>query len=118
MATHNQLGKHGEALARAYLAENDYAILFQNWRYSHYEIDIIATKQGKLHFVEVKTRSSNQYGHPEDSVTKKKFRYLQQAADEFLYQHPGHCRIQYDILSITIRTGQPPEYFLIEDVFL
>lgn len=118
MATHNQLGKHGEDLAAAFLAQRDYTILFQNWRYSHYEIDIIATKNSKLHFVEVKTRSTAQFGYPEESVTKKKFRYLQQAADEFLYRHPGHYRIQYDILSITLRAGQPPDFFLIEDVFL
>ncbi|MCF3111707.1 YraN family protein [Niabella sp. CC-SYL272] len=117
MATHNQLGKHGEDLAVTYLTQSGYTILFQNWRYSHYEIDIIATKNNKLHFVEVKTRSSNQFGYPEESVTKKKFRYLQQAADEFLYQHPGHYRIQYDILSITLRAGQP-EFFLIKDFFL
>ncbi|MCD2425879.1 YraN family protein [Niabella pedocola] len=117
MATHNQLGKHGEDLAAAYLTQSGYTILFQNWRYSHYEIDIIATKNNKLHFVEVKTRSSKEFGYPEESVTKKKFRYLQQAADEFLYQHPGHYRIQYDIVSITFRAGQP-EFFLIEDVFL
>ncbi|SDB99932.1 YraN family protein [Niabella drilacis] len=118
MGTHNQLGKQGEQLAAAYLAQEHYTILFRNWRYSHYEIDIIATKSNKLHFVEVKTRSSNRSGYPEESVTKRKFRYLQQAADEFLCQYPGHYRIQYDILSITIEAGRPPEYFLIEDVFL
>jgi len=118
MATHNQLGKRGEALAVTYLVQKTYTILFQNWRYSHYEIDIIATKNNKLHFVEVKTRSNNHFGYPEESVTKKKFRYLQQAADEFLHQHPGHYRIQYDILSITIGAGQLPDFFLIEDVFL
>ncbi|MBZ4190468.1 YraN family protein [Niabella beijingensis] len=118
MATHNQLGKHGEQLAAAYLEEKAYTILFRNWRYSYYEIDIIASQNNKLHFIEVKTRSSSRFGHPEESVTKKKFRYLQQAADEFLHQHPGHYRIQYDILSITFRPHQPPEYFLIEDVFL
>lgn len=118
MAAHNELGKNGETLALEYLTANGFVVLHQNWRYQHYEIDIIATKDAKLHFVEVKTRSSSLYGHPEDSVTKKKFKYLQKAADEYLHQNPGYKWIRYDILSITFQKNKPPEYFFIEDVFL
>ncbi|MBO9618186.1 MAG: YraN family protein [Niabella sp.] len=118
MATHNQLGREGEDIAAHYFAQRHYTILFRNWRHSHYEIDIIATKKNKLHFIEVKTRSSNLFGHPEESVTKRKFRFLKQAADEFLYQHPEYRWIQYDILSIIQPQNKAPEFFLLEDVFL
>lgn len=118
MATHNQVGKTGEDMAAAFLQQKGYEIIYKNWRYSYYEIDIVALKNNKLHFVEVKTLSSNTYGHPEQSVTKKKFKFLQRAAHEYLQQHPGFKWIQYDVVSITFRRGQEPEYFLMEDVFL
>lgn len=118
MATHNDLGKEGEDQAAAWLANKGYEILHRNWRYSHYEIDIIATKGKFLHFVEVKARNYTPFDYPESSVTKKKFKNLQKAADEFLFQHPGHVWIQYNILAVTFHADKEDEYFLIEDVFL
>lgn len=117
MASHNELGKEGEALAARWLKENGYAVLHCNWRHSHYEIDIVATKGKFLHFVEVKARKASPFGNPEDSVTKKKFKNLQKAANEYLFLNPGHQWIQYDILSITLHNEKENEYFLIEDVF-
>ncbi|MGC4038218.1 MAG: YraN family protein [Chitinophagaceae bacterium] len=117
MALHNQLGEEGEKLAAAYLLKKGYEILHQNWRFSFYEIDIIALRNKVLHIVEVKTLNASSPGFPEDSVTKRKFKRLLNAADEFLYQHPEYRHVQYDILSITVRNNQP-EYFLIEDVYL
>lgn len=118
MALHNLLGKEGEALAIDFLLQQGYQVLHKNWRYSYYEIDIIATKKEKLHFVEVKMRSSASFGYPEENVTKKKFRKLLNAADEFLYQHQQYRHVQYDILAITRIGKEPIEYFLIEDVYL
>lgn len=118
MASHNELGKEGEELAAKWLSEHGYTILHTNWRHSHYEIDIVATKGKFLHFVEVKARKASRFGgYPEDSVTKKKFKNLQKAADEYLFLNPGSDWIQYDVLSITL-TGEEAEYFLIEDLFL
>ncbi|HVG13363.1 MAG TPA: YraN family protein [Chitinophagaceae bacterium] len=118
MAVHNQLGRQGEEMARAYLVKHGYEILYQNWRYSHYEIDIVAIKKGILHIVEVKIRSSQAFGYPEESVTRKKFKALLKAADEFLFQNQQYRHVQYDILSITTNKSAPPDYFLIEDVYL
>jgi putative endonuclease len=117
MAQHNQLGKEGEEMAVAWLVQNGYKILHCNWRYSHYELDVIATKEGMLHFVEVKTRHAGAAGHPEDSVTKKKFRKLVKAAEEFLYQHPEFKDARIHVLAITLFPDKKPEFFLIEDVF-
>ncbi len=118
MASHNELGKEGEEMAAKWLTEKGYTILHRNWRHSYHELDIVASKGKFLHFVEVKARKASPYGNPEDSVTKKKFKNLQRAADEYLFLHPGHSWIQYDILSITIHQSGEAEYFLIEDVFL
>jgi putative endonuclease len=118
MAVHNETGKEGEELAALYLAKKEHEILYRNWRYSHYEIDIITLYAGILHFVEVKLRSSKAFGMPEEAVTPKKFRSLTKAADAFLYSHPQYRLIQFDILSINAVPGREPEYFMIEDVFL
>jgi putative endonuclease len=118
MALHNTVGTDGENLAAAWLTEKGYKILHRNWRYSYFEIDIIALRSKMLHFVEVKCRNASPFGYPEDSVTKKKFKNLQRAADQFLFLNPGHKWIQYDILSITLYKDKEPEFFLLEDVFL
>ena len=118
MTGHNLTGNTGEALAAMYLSERGYKILHQNWRHSHWEVDIIAEKDSILHFVEVKTRKTKKFGHPEESVGKKKMQNLINAAEAFVYQNPQWKRIQFDILSITILKDEPVEYFLIEDVYL
>ena len=118
MATHIDFGKLGEQLAEEFLVKSGYTILHRNWRHSRYEIDIVALKNGLPHFVEVKTRSSVHFGEPEESVNKKKMRFLLQAADEFLFRHPHYKDFRIDILSITIYPQQEPEYFFIEDVYL
>ncbi|HSZ84891.1 MAG TPA: YraN family protein [Puia sp.] len=88
MATHNDLGKNGEQLAKEYFEKNNYEILHLNWRYSHYEVDIIASKNYVLHFIEAKARRSKAFGNPEESVAKKKIENLMKAAEEFLHQFP------------------------------
>jgi putative endonuclease len=117
MARHNETGKKGELLAATWLKEHGYDILYINWRYSYYEIDIIASRNEILHFIEVKTRNSITFGHPEESVSKKKFSSLMNAAEEFMFRHSGWKRIQYDVLSITKLKDHPVEYFLIEDMY-
>ena len=64
MAAHNQVGKTGENLAANFLEKQGYEILHKNWRYSYYEIDIVAKKGKKLHFVEVKTLTTSKNGYP------------------------------------------------------
>jgi len=118
MASHNQLGKEAEQMAVNYLVEKGYEILHCNWRYSHYEIDIIARKNDLLRIIEVKSLKTSQLRYPEESVTKKKFKRLLKAADEFLFQNQEYRNVQFDILSITINPEKQPEFFLIEDVFL
>ena len=118
MSSHNKIGAEGENLADEWLKQKGYEILHRNWRHSHYEIDLIARKNNWLHIVEVKCRNASPFGYPEDSVTKKKFKHLQRAADQFLFLNPGYKWIQYNILSITLHKDKEPDFFLLEDVFL
>jgi putative endonuclease len=118
MASHNETGIEGEKLAEAWLIMQGYSILHRNWRSSRYEIDIIASKDEMLHFIEVKCLYHSPFIQPEDKVTKGKFKRIQHAADHYLSLNAGNEWIQYDVLSITLYKDRDPEYFLLEDVFL
>lgn len=118
MASHNELGKEAEEMAVDYLVNDGFSVLSRNWRHSKAELDIIAEKNGMLHIIEVKSRKGNYGGYPEQSVTKKKFKHLTRAAEEYLFNHPEYKDIRFDVLSINIYSNKKAEYFLINDVFL
>lgn len=117
MLLNNETGKNGEELAVQWLEQNGYSILHQNWRYSHFEIDIIATKKEVTHFIEVKTRRGNKYGEPEQAVSKQKMMNLMRAAENYLQKNPCK-RVQFNILAITLQYNATPLYYFIEDVYL
>lgn len=118
MKLHNQeIGKKGEDIATEYLVNKGYKIMARNWRFKHYEVDIIATKNSLLHFIEVKTRNTLQYGFPEESISKDKMQHLKNAAAAFQYQHPNWKYIQFDALAIQLKLGSAKEIFFIEDIY-
>jgi putative endonuclease len=116
MAEHNITGKVGEQLAVHYLLQNGYNILHKNWRSGHHEVDVIASKCNVLHFIEVKTKTTDKWGFPEDDVTPVKFRFLKRAASSYLFQNPNWQRVQFDVLSIILKPQL--KFFLIEDVYM
>jgi putative endonuclease len=117
MAKHNHTGAFGEELAVAYFRQKGYEILHCNWRHRHWEVDIIASKTGKLHFIEIKTRRSARFGLPENSISPKKIQNLLNAASVYLERYPGWTKIQVDVLSIVLEGSSVKEFFLIEDVY-
>ena len=118
MASHNDTGKTGEDLAASWFEEKGYTILHKNWRHKNLEVDIIATNNNTLHFIEVKAVTTLKFGNPEDKVSEKKIRNLINASEEYLFKNPQWQRIQFDVLSITMIKNSAVEYFLIEDVYL
>ena len=117
MASHNDTGKKGEVLAADWLCKNGFIIHHCNWRHSHYEIDVVASRAHVLHFIEVKTRTSSVYGFPEESVSDKKLESLMRASSAYLVKYRGFKRVQYDILSIMLNPVDTPAFFLVEDVY-
>ena len=107
MAKHNELGKHGEELAKKFLEENGFTILHQNWRCLKAEVDLIAMHDKELVIVEVKTRSTDFFGAPDDSVGKQKQKMLSNAADSFIQQQNLTCEVRFDIISITFVLNEP-----------
>jgi putative endonuclease len=100
MAEHNELGKLGEELAVEYLQKNGYAILETNWTFQKAEIDIIAKKENILAVVEVKTRSSLDFGLPQDFVKTKKIQLLVKAVDAYVNEKDLEIDVRFDIIAI------------------
>lgn len=108
-------GREGEDLATQFLQEKGYAIKERNYRYKRCEIDIIAMKDQKLVFVEVKSRGSNTFGYPESFVDEKQAERIMEAADEYIYQCGWQKGVRFDIISI--ETGKEPEITHFKDAF-
>lgn len=103
MASHHEVGKKGEELAADYLRSKNYQVLHINWRYGKLEIDIVARYQQTLVFAEVKTRSTQYFGMPEEAVHAHKIRLLQRAADRYMEQYGLQpAEIRFDIISVTV----------------
>ncbi|MFZ9694865.1 MAG: YraN family protein [Chitinophagaceae bacterium] len=118
MAKHNEVGKSGELIAAEWLEKRGFTIRERNWKMGHLEIDLIATKGEWLHFIEVKTRSSRQWGDPENSVTPQKFNRWRKAAQGYLWQQRKYKWIQFDIIAITLETSDKFQLELFEDIYL
>ncbi len=100
MAEHNELGKLGEELAVDFLQQKGYTILETNWTFQKAEIDIIAQKENTLAVVEVKTRSSIEFGLPQDFVKPKKIQLLVKAVNEYVISNDLDVEVRFDIIAI------------------
>ena len=101
MAEHNDLGKLGEKMAVDFLQKNGYEIVELNYVFQKAEIDIIAKKENTLVVVEVKTRSSKDFGLPQDFVKPKKIQLLVKAVNEYVTLNDLDLTIRFDIIAIS-----------------
>ncbi|MFB1040874.1 MAG: YraN family protein [Polaribacter sp.] len=117
MADHNELGKKGEKLAIDFLIKNGYQILEKNYRYLKAEVDIIAQKENILAVVEVKTRSTDYFGDPQDFVNPKKIKLLLSAIDYYVIEKDLDVEVRFDIIAI-IHKNNNTKIEHLEDAFL
>ena len=117
MAEHNELGKKGEKLAIDFLIKNGYQILEKNYRYLKAEVDIIAQKENILAVVEVKTRSTDYFGDPQDFVNPKKIKLLLSAIDYYVIEKDLDVEVRFDIIAI-IHKNNNTKIEHLEDAFL
>lgn len=110
------LGKAGEDAAADYLEEKGYTILDRNWRKNRLELDIIATKDDIIAFVEVKTRKNTDFREPHEAVDWKKIRHIVVAADAYIKLHAIDLKIRFDIIDVVGDVGQF-QITQIEDAF-
>lgn len=115
MSKNKELGIEGEQLAKDYLKKKGWLILEMNYRYRRSEIDLIASENDLLIFVEVKTRSTTSFGLPEQFVDDKKAENIMKAADHYILEKDWKGNIRFDIISIIKKESMELEH--IEDAF-
>lgn len=101
----HEIGKLGEEIACSYLQKNNYKIIERNFYCRQGEIDIVAIDKIKreIVFVEVKTRTNNQYGRPAEAVNKVKQIHLQKCIKYYIYKNKlEKCLIRVDVIEIHI----------------
>ena len=108
MYTNQELGQLGEKLAKRFLKERDYQIICQNFRTKQGEIDIIAKdNDNTIVFVEVKTRTSLEYGNPSEAVDRTKIEHMLKTAKYFLYTTKiKNTNIRFDVIEVFIYKGR------------
>ena len=100
MAEHNTLGTVGEELAEEYLKKNNYTIRERNYRFKKAEVDIIAQKEHILAIIEVKTRSTIDFGNPEEFVKPKQIQNLVNAVNEYVINNNLEVEVRFDVIAI------------------
>lgn len=116
MAQHNELGKKGEQLAVDFLMENGYEIVERNYRFNKAEVDVIAQKEEVLAIVEVKTRSTTDFGNPQDFVKPKQIQRLVKAVDEYVQVNGLDVEVRFDIIAI-VKEGKGFKIEHLENAF-
>ncbi len=96
-------GKQGEDRACAYLKKQRYKILERNFRSRYGEIDLIAQDRATIVFVEVKLRTTTEFGSPLAAVDDRKQRRLRRMASSYLLMNDLYDRtpVRFDVIAIT-----------------
>ncbi|WP_243227698.1 YraN family protein [Microbacterium sp. CIAB417] len=103
MAAKDDLGRDGESRAASFLTERGFRILDRNWRCPLGEIDIVALEAGEIVVVEVKTRTSERFGHPLEAIDARKRARLWRLAVAWCIAHPDEARgraVRVDAVSV------------------
>lgn len=109
-------GKWGEHEAIRLLKAQGLEVIEANWIFLHLEIDIVAKDGDTLVIVEVKTRSSNEYGEPETFVTRAKQKKLIRAANWYLHNKNLNMEVRFDVIGL-LKTSHGTNYNYIRNAF-
>lgn len=110
------LGRWGEEHAAAYLEQHDYHVVARNVRTAYGELDLVAQQGETLVFVEVKTRTSDSYGLPEEAVTPLKAAHILASAQAYLQEHGDeNTAWRVDVVAIRKMPGADVEVVVFED---
>ena len=115
MASHNELGKWGEETATIYLRQKGYTILERDWKSGHRDIDIIATINNTIVFIEVKTRKFNSLTSPIEAVNYQKLKNLKRSINHYVKSRRIDLEIRFDVITVSPTPSGKPEIEHIED---
>ena len=111
-----EIGQNGEEIASRYLRSLGYHILERNVRTPFGEIDLVAEHEHMIVFVEVKTRTSADFGWAEEAVNFRKQKRLSRLAAWYLARLKGECQARFDVLAIEMG-AHSPELRLVQNAF-
>lgn len=100
MTKAGELGAAGERVAERWLRDHGFIIMERNWRNGRYELDIVATRGERVHFVEVKLRRQGGLTAPEEAMTASKQRALLRAANSYIEMHAVTLDCQIDLVAV------------------
>jgi putative endonuclease len=99
-------GREAEDLAAGWLCERGYRILARNHALRRGEVDIVCEADGILCFVEVRSRTGDAQGGPEETVDRRKARKVVAAATDWALRNGGLERaIRFDVMAVTFGEG-------------
>lgn len=102
-------GREGEAVAAAWLAERGFEVLDRNHSTRRGEVDLVCREGDVLVFVEVRSRTSEAQGGPEETVGARKARRVIAAATDWALANGGLERqIRFDVVAVTFTEDGPP----------
>jgi putative endonuclease len=102
-------GREAEALAAAFLEGQGYRVLARNHALRRGEVDLVAERGGVLCFVEVRSRTGDAQGGPEETVDRRKARRVVLAATDWLEKNPAPGRdVRFDVVAVTFDAPAPP----------
>ena len=102
-----KFGIIGEKMAQKYLKDNKYEIIENNYYTRNGEIDIIASKNNYIIFVEVKTRTNEKYGRAREAVNKIKKIHMKKSAAIFLKENNfSRFTIRFDVIEVYMINGK------------
>jgi putative endonuclease len=116
---HLSLGERGEMAGWKYLLDQGYKILEKNFRCPLGEIDVIAEKDKRILFVEIKTRSDSRFGTPQEAVTAAKQARLVRLAEWYLQDRKKqNASVSFEVLAVSWDGARSPAFQLIRDAFV
>ena len=97
-----EVGRAGEEVAKKYLEDKGYKIIEQNYRTKYAEIDLVAQRDNVLILVEVRTKTDEKFGAPEETINKRKMRKLQMSALAYTSRIKWQGRYQIDAICLIL----------------
>lgn len=116
-AKHINFGQRGEALACIFLEELEVEIRATNYRWSRAEVDIIAKHKDTLHFIEVKTRSWQDFDDALGAVSMRQQSRVMKAASRYMENDNYQGDFQFDVIVVLIDAGDNIKIKWVKDAF-
>lgn len=100
--TSTEFGKMGEEMAADYLMSNGYDLLDKNWRFNKKELDLVCETNDYIVFIEVKSRLDTALEDPTRAITKRKKRFLIEAANAYIFEYDIEKEARFDVITILL----------------